>query len=356
MFTAEIIPAAGLPAELRTRWLKFIAEQPSLDGPCFHPDFISGLGQFIPNCHVAVWRQAGEVAGFLPFQSLGRRGARPIPMCDYQAVIGRPELAQDLRANLRSAGLRFLEFDNLLGTQVPRREATRVNLRLSPRVAITAGFDDYLAKLKAAGKSERKVQTGLRVLERDHGKVSFQRGLQDDALLNQMLDWKAKRFAVGDGFPPWVAQSLRHFMARRGAEVAGDLSVLKAGEAVVAVHFGVHAGRRYYYWFPAYNEAYGKYSPGWLLVWFLLKQLNEVNCNTFDFGPGGEAYKEYFANVHEEVGTGLLETSASLARLHRGYARAQQTVRQSSLAQRWVKPAVRWLRGQGREPATPGKA
>ena len=355
--TAEIISAANLPAEYRAQWLRWLGEQPGLDGPCFQPDFVSGLGKFIPDCRVAVWRHAGEVACFLPFQARGRRCARSIPMCDYQAIIGRPELARDLRATLRSAGLRSWQFDNLIAAQVPTAQATRLTLTRSPRVVLAGGFDAYTEALKQAGKSGRNILTKLRLLERDHGPVSFVQGVSDEALLRRMLEWKAKRFTTSGVFPNWVEPSLQHFLKGQAAAVPGGLSVLKAGEAVVALHFGLRVGRVHYYWFPAYDEAFSKYTPGWLLVWFLLKQLHELKCDTLDFGPGGETYKEYFANAHLEFGSGLIETSASMARLHRGCAQLQQSLRQSSVAQRWIKPAVRWLRGQGgNAAATPSKA
>jgi len=353
--TAEIIPAATLPAEHRLRWLQLLGAQPELDGPCFHPDFVRGLGQFIPDCRVAVWRQAGEVAGFLPFQACGRRGARPIPMCDYQAIIGQPGLARELRAALRSAGLRSWQFDNLVAEQLPGTQATRLTPARSPRVVLTDGFEAYLEALKKAGKSGRNILTKLRLLERDHGPVSFTQGVTDGSVLRTLLAWKARRFTTNGEFPGWVEPSLRHFLQGGAEAIPGGLSVLKAGESVVALHFGVRAGRVHYYWFPAYDDAFSKYTPGWLLVWFLLKQLHELKCDILDFGPGGETYKEYFATAHRAVGSGVIETSESMARLHRGYAQLQQTLRQSPAARRWVRPAVRWLRGQNAEAAAPGK-
>jgi len=354
VLTAEIISAANLTPEHREQWLCFVAENAALDGPCFHPDFISGIARYVPECRVLLWRRGGTVIGYLPFKRCGRARGRTIPMCDYQAILGAPELARDFRDSLRIAGVRAWEFDNLIGTQVPLAQATSVRLTRSPRVEMREGFDAYVQGLKQAGKSGRNILNKLRLLERDHGSVTFQQGVGESALLRQMLDWKARRFTADGKFPAWVGETLHHFLAQRGGPVTGVLSVLKAGESVVAIHFGVRVGRLHYYWFPAYDEAFAKYTPGWLLVWFLLKHLPELGCDTLDFGPGGEAYKEYFANAHREFGTGLIETSESMARLHRGYARMNETLRQSALAQRWVKPAVHWLRGRARA-ATPEK-
>ena len=357
MLTAETIPAATLPPEHRERWLRFAAENPALDGPCFHPDFVVGIARFVPDGAVALWQRDGQMIGYLPYQRRGRTAGGAIPMCDYQALLGAPELAQDLRATLRSVGLRSWEFDNLIGTQVPIAQATHAKLTRSPRVEMRGGFDAYVDKLKRAGKSGRNLLNKLRLLERDHGPVTFQQGVRDGGRLDQLLGWKAQRFTAEGRFPPWVGQTLHHFLAQPDAPVAGVLSVLKAGDSVVAIHFGVRVGRLHYYWFPAYDETYSRYTPGWLLVWFLLKHLPELGCDTLDFGPGGEAYKEYFANAHREFGTGLIETSESLARLRRGYSRVEQSLRQSTLVQRWVKPPVRWLRARGRRAAVsePGK-
>jgi len=85
-----------------------------------------------------------------------------------------------------------------------------------------------------------------------------------------------------------------------------------------------------YYWFPTFNPEFSKYTPGWLLMYFLLQTAGRLGCHTVDLGPGGEAYKDYFANVQIPVEGGHVELPGTI-NLTRGSYRALREMLRTNL-------------------------
>lgn len=305
-----------------------IAANPTLDGPCFQPDFIGGLAKYIDGCRIALLGDSAKPDAFWPFCLDGRGNvALPIPMCDYQAIIGAPTAQWDIRGLLGAAGLKAWRFENLIASQIPTDDSRRLHRSRSPRVVLPRGFDAYLEEQTQAGKSSKNIRNKLRLLNRDHGAVTFTQVTRDNGELDRLLKWKSDKFGQGQAYPASVVATLRHFLDLQEGSVVGVLSMLKAGDSLVAVHFGVKVGSLLYYWFPGFDPAFSKYTPGWLLVWHLLKHLPDTGCDVMDFGPGGEGYKEYFANEFLDVGTGIVEASALRASINRGLDRSEAAIR-----------------------------
>jgi CelD/BcsL family acetyltransferase involved in cellulose biosynthesis len=89
-----------------------------------------------------------------------------------------------------------------------------------------------------------------------------------------------------------------------------------------------------HYWFPTYNHAFSRYSPGLLLLSAIAKHADSRGYSRIDLGKGDDAYKSRVANSRTEVREGVAErhcgatTAISLAR------KFDQRVSTS----RWMKP------------------
>jgi CelD/BcsL family acetyltransferase involved in cellulose biosynthesis len=76
-----------------------------------------------------------------------------------------------------------------------------------------------------------------------------------------------------------------------GAKV--HLSALIVDDCILATHLGIYDHKRYYYLLPSFDTGcFSKYSPGRLLLEYLIKLMIEKNLNVFDFTVGGESYKK----------------------------------------------------------------
>ena len=106
---------------------------------------------------------------------------------------------------------------------------------------------------------------------------------------------------------PWIADSLRQIHATQRPDFAGALSLLYAGDLLVAVHFGMRAGSLLHYWFPAYNPALGKYSPGLILLLKVAEHAQAEGIQTIDLGKGISEYKQRFMNTSCQLASGSVE-------------------------------------------------
>ena len=75
------------------------------------------------------------------------------------------------------------------------------------------------------------------------------------------------------------------------------LSTLFINNKMIAACLSLIHKNRFYYLIPViFNDDYNKYSPGKILISFLINWSSSNEIKTFDFGLGEETYKKYWAN------------------------------------------------------------
>ncbi len=84
-----------------------------------------------------------------------------------------------------------------------------------------------------------------------------------------------------------------------------SLSYISHGEDIIAAHLGYVYMGAFYYLFPAYNLKYKKYSPGKILLNFLVNHCKSNDFNYFDFTIGSEIYKKKWSNYQQKGGVTL---------------------------------------------------
>jgi hypothetical protein len=90
------------------------------------------------------------------------------------------------------------------------------------------------------------------------------------------------------------------------------VAVLRVGDRVAAAHLGVRSGRMVSLGVITHSTSFANHSPGKLLILLLGRSLAQEGIETFDLTPGGDAWKERFANAHDEVA--LLTVHSNLRR------------------------------------------
>ncbi len=75
-----------------------------------------------------------------------------------------------------------------------------------------------------------------------------------------------------------------------------DLSALYIGDKIVSVHIGYKYKNLFYYLFPSYDKNFAKYSPGNILLFYLITNFFQENGKIFDFTTGDENYKKKISN------------------------------------------------------------
>ncbi|MCZ6770839.1 MAG: GNAT family N-acetyltransferase, partial [Proteobacteria bacterium] len=89
-------------------------------------------------------------------------------------------------------------------------------------------------------------------------------------------------------------REFHHFCAEQFCDgLLVHLSTLKAGSEILAIHWGMTFGRRFYHFMPTYDRsAYAKFSPGRLLLLKLMEWSFENQIEVFDFTVGNDVYKK----------------------------------------------------------------
>ena len=279
--------------------------------------------------------------GFLPFvQTGGERIARPVPACDYQGIVADPEVEWDMQEILRNLNLVAWDFETLIHVASTHPPLVTARSR-SSRVVLGGGYEQYAGEQKQAGKSGRNLKEHRRRLQRSRGPVRFVAQATDLSVLSALTQWKAVRFK---GFADWARRTMELIHAASADDFSGILSALYAGDSLVAAHFGVRCDGVLHYWFPGFNPEFSRYSAGQLLMEDLIAQLPSLQCHTLDLGPGGELYKDYFANASIEVLSGHYENPALLTYARKLRRVLRDFVRTRPLLNDAARPLIRLLR------------
>lgn len=321
-----VVGAADLDCEQIATWHAIRRSNPRLTSPYFCPEFTSAVAATRDDVRVAILEESGKVFGYFPFQR-GRFGAgRPVGgrLSDYQGVIVRPDARWDAEALLRGARLAFYEFDHLLVSQsafAPYHELYAP----SPALDLSSGFEAYKRR-RARDGSRRitEVERKARKLSREVGPLRFECCSRDRAALQRVLSWKSdqcRRTGVTDFFAlGWTRDLVERVLALTDGEFAGVLSTLHAGDRLVAAHMGMRSDQAWHWWFPGYDRAYAKYSPGAILLLKVAEAAAASGIPVLDLGKGDDAYKGSFADVETPLAEGCAyrpSLGASLRQLHR---------------------------------------
>ena len=294
----RVVPASDLvPPEL-ARWSELQRANPIYRSPFFRPEFVTAVAR-VRDVRVAVIEDAGRVAGFFPFEVGHRRSGQPIawPHSDYHGPVLDEAFALDPRALVRACGLASWSFDHL-PAQLTAFVPYVFGRGRSPCLDLSDGFDGYLASRKARS-DVRDTLRKTRKLAREVGPVRLDPESNASDLFARLLEWKRLQYAdtgVRDVLADAGSRELLGVLhATRGVEFGGALSVLYAGDVVVALHFGLRSGSVEHSWYPAYNRELRRYSPGLILLLELARAAPALGVREIDFGKGDARYKEAFS-------------------------------------------------------------
>ena len=130
----------------------------------------------------------------------------------------------------------------------------------------------------------------------------------------------------------------------------GRMSVLWAGDHVVAAHFGLADQRRMHWWIPTYAPEFAAHSPGLSLLLHLIRECHSRGIEILELGHGDERYKSGFATDSVPLYSGSVDRSGVRLALGATGFRVRAAVRESRLEPGWVatKKFLRRARSLGR--------
>lgn len=348
MQISVIHPSELGEAEL-ARWRKFQDADPEQDNPFLCPEFVQTVGELRPYVRVAVVEDGSGIAAFFPFEKHGLGIGRPVAagLTDLQGMVYAAGLDLDAVRLLRAAGLSAWEFDHLHVGQ-PMFARYHHSRHPSPVIDLAEGYDAYLAGLRRRSPTTHRMTRYKRNrLGREVGEVRHVAESSDTAALRALLDWKSaqyRRTGRSDRFAhPWIVELVERLHAIRTDRFAGSLSLLYAGEEVVAGHFGLRTGSQLCTWFPAYDTRFGKYSPGLLQHLGMAEDFAAMGLRLIDMGRGEKDYKESLKTRDLQVAEGRVARLTPGAAAHWAIRVPPRTLRNVVLANPALRDRADWV-------------
>jgi CelD/BcsL family acetyltransferase involved in cellulose biosynthesis len=347
----ELLRPEELDPQLYFRWVQLHQSDLALSSPFFHPEFTLSVGRVRRDVRVLVISDHDVVVGFFPFQA-GRLGlGRPVggALSDFHGIVGSAGLSVDPVEVLRACGLCGWSFDHLVAGR-QGFETFGWDAGVSPAIDLSRGFNAYCMERSSEGtRLIKKLNAQLRSLEKDHGPVTCEWRNRSKDELYRLMNWKSMQCnstGTTDVFGvSWTRQLLIDLSSISQASFAGMLSTMAVGGHVVAAHFGMRSASTWHYWFPSYDVAFAKYSPGLLLLVKMAEAAPGMGLTTIDLGKGDSKYKSRFANNSSPLLQGFAATGAIVSTINHWWRRADEWVNTGSVAKILGLPvrACRWL-------------
>lgn len=329
----EVLPANQLTQHQFAIWSDLQDADPSLDSPFFCPEFTQMVARVRDDVEVAVVRQGRQEAGFFPFQRNRRDVALPVcgRLNEFHGVIAERGVAWNAEELIRHSGLRAWHFDHLITTQTPFFPF-HLQAFYSPYLYLGDGFEKYVQTRRAAGcQTYAQIMRKTRKIEKEVGPLRFEFHTRNPETVQALVTWKSsqhKRTRRLQVFRfPWVVELMNCVQATQGKMFAGVVSALYAGNRLIAVHFGIRSRKALHIWFPAFDRAFEKYSPGLILLIHLARAAAEEGIERIDFGKGSERYKTSLKTGDTPIAMGVVDTRPLVDALRRRWQHLKKRIR-----------------------------
>ncbi len=284
----------GITEFEETLFCAFRDANPDLASPYFSADFLKSIAPHTPGSMLARFHDGDEIVGFFAYQKRGQ-SLQPAgaPLADYHAAVMKTGYAPDWTLLLAAVGAKRLEFNGLIGADGLDRAPIVKHRQIA---SVTVGFDAWFAAQKArAPKYFKNLGRCTRNVAKDLPDLKFEWTEVSPALLDWVLNLKVdqyKRSGMHDVFScGWTRDLLLALAEQKTGNASLMAGVYRRGEELVAAEICLIDGEDLHFWFPAYNPAYSRYSPGLLLTFDIIRHAADLGFKVFDFGSGGEAYK-----------------------------------------------------------------
>lgn len=329
-----VASAGELQREDLDCWRRIQSSDRVLGSPFLSPEFALAATAEGRDVRVAVMEDGGEVVGFFPHERgrLGIGGPAGGQLSHGHGVVASAGLEWSPTDLLRICGLVRWDFAHLVNPAGPFGPHCRLRLE-NPVIDLAGGYEGYVAERRR--ELIVTTQRKARKIEREQGPLRFTVRSADTRDLDVLMQWKSAQYrAIGtlDRFGlDWAVRLVRRVHSTRTHGFEGILSTLHVRDRLIAAHMGIRLGAVWSYWFPAYDPAAGRFSPGLILLLRMAECARAVGVAEIQLGAGQEGYKWHLASRSLPIGEGRVEVRSPRLLVLKA-ARAAGRIRQASSA------------------------
>lgn len=289
---------------------------------------------------------------------LGFMGAE---LLDYQAPLIEPAFARALTpahaARLWNGFMGIFPSVDIIRT---RRMPAAIGELANPFAALPGARHEEnanAARLPAdfatftASRETRLFADSRRQLRRlaELGRVQVLTEVQEPALRERVMaalfEQKSHRWNESGAIDAFALPGYREFFSRLAAGplqgVDSVMSALMVDDRIIATHWGMRRGERYYWLMPTYDHEWARFSPGRLLMEAVVRQSIDDGLKVFDLTAGDEAYKKQWVDEKMKLYS-LTQSFSTLGNTARNIETVREFAKRSPALRRWVRK----LRGQ----------
>jgi CelD/BcsL family acetyltransferase involved in cellulose biosynthesis len=346
-----LVPGRELGSDLVAAWTQLQVANPDLASPYFHPEFTRCIAAVRSDIEVAVLETDGAIVALFPFQREHASRALPVGsiISDYQGLVCAQDFQFSPTKLLQRCRLDFWEFDHLVASQ-SSLTPFHWSADASPQIDVSKGYDAYIHERRAAGSEQiKKTYNLVRRIEREIGALRFITDSTDADALDNVLGWKSDRYrSTGNTdlfVPGWIREAIYGIWERRADEFSGTLSLLYAGDRLIAGHMGMRSRSVWHYWFPAYDRRAAKYSPGLILLLKMAEHAPQTGIRIIDLGKGMDPYKARLMNASTLLASGRLELPSWRSFYGLASRALRHRLRESPIGPS-ARAVLRWLQGR----------
>ncbi len=331
------MPYRELTAQHLEAWSRIQSSEKLIDSPFFCPEFTSAVAAVRDDVRVAVLQENDVPVGFFPYhrETGGRGTAVGGDINQFHGVIAASDLKWEVDELLRQCELQSWSFDHV-PTGQSQFDSHAFCTGDSPCIDLTQGFEAYCQEKRREGKAIEQAMRKARKMEREVGPLRFELHDESPEVFNKLLEWKSeqhRRTNVVDAFQiDWLVSLLDRLRTTQEDGFAGLMSALYAGDNLVAVHLGLRSRNVAHIWYPAFDMAFGKHSPGITMLMKLAEALDETGIKRIDFAARQQVYKTRFMNGAVPVYRGVADRSRLKACVRRSTQRFREQVRATPFA------------------------
>ncbi len=329
----QVVPFEKLSERDSLKWEQLRSSQREFQTPFFSFAFARAVQAARGDVLVALLKWRGETVGYFPHHLVGAN-VYPVgrKFNDAHGVIAEPGIEFTWSELLSAVNAKGFEFHSLVG--VDRKRMSPDSFAGTVGSFLTSLGDDSKAALRRIEQEHRtmfKQGQKTRKLAREVGELRLEVDCKSPVQLAAAIERKRdhyRRTNILDLFStPWTRELIRALSENSNDEAHVMLTLLWAGETVVASHVGFREGDLLHYWFPAYDIQYSKYSPGTALFIELVRNASEHGIRAIDMGFGEQPYKRKQTDIQTDVAFGYVADSSLRRTMYRADLAKQRLIK-----------------------------